>query len=74
MSGGDLPVQVIWLHNGRPILNDDDLISIGKLGHRLFALNIDSLLGEHSGNYTCLAKNSAGTAEHTAVLVVNGLN
>lgn len=73
VSGGDLPLQVSWLHNGYPISDNDDLISMGRLGHRLFALNIDSLQGEHSGNYTCLAKNVAGTAEHTAVLIVNGL-
>lgn len=26
----------------------------------------------HAGNYTCTAKNIAGSANHTATLIVNG--
>lgn len=35
-------------------------------------LTIDSVTDEHSGNYTCVAQNKAGTARYSADLNVNG--
>lgn len=33
---------------------------------------IDAIEAKHTGNYTCMAVNAAGKAEHSAILVVNG--
>jgi hypothetical protein len=35
-------------------------------------LTIESVRSYHSGNYTCMAANSAGNASFTAHLAVNG--
>lgn len=47
-------------------------VSLSKLGKRINVLSIESVSGQHAGNYTCLAKNTAGMASHSATLVVNG--
>lgn len=69
---GDLPMNVTWLLNGYPIESDLG-ITLGSMGKRTHILNIDSATENHAGNYTCFAQNVAGTAEHTATLVINGL-
>lgn len=43
-----------------------------KFGAKSSILMIESVTSEHSGNYTCTARNSAGVANYTAELVVNG--
>lgn len=37
------------------------------------ALSIDSVTGNHAGNYTCQVSNEAGTEFHIAELIVNGI-
>lgn len=69
---GDLPINVEWLLNDRPVLDLPD-ISIVKLGKRVTALTIDSVAGHHRGNYSCRAINRAGTVEQSAILFINGL-
>lgn len=44
------------------------------MGPRSSVLTIESISGEHAGNFTCVAKNQAGTATHFSTLIVNGLN
>lgn len=67
---GDLPIDIKWKLNDRDI--DEAFITTAKLGKRLTILNIDSVNGYHAGNYTCLASNQAGNAQHSSTLIVNG--
>lgn len=67
---GDPPLNISWSLNGVPISNSDG-ITIMKL-KRFSTLNIDSVQDIHSGQYTCTARNSAGFANHSATLNVNG--
>lgn len=70
---GDLPIVFDWLHNDKPI----DMffgISVSKLGKRTSAMTIDSISGQHAGNYTCKATNGAASEKYSAHLIVNGIN
>ena len=65
--------------NGRPIVVSTDPgdpyhrdIVIRRSGKRASTLTIDSVAARHAGVYSCSASNSAGSAEHAAVLSVNG--
>lgn len=71
MIAGDLPIDIMWLLNGQPLI--DDSVSVGKLNKRLGYLNIESVNGHHAGNYTCVASNQAGVAEQMDRLIVNGI-
>lgn len=71
ISGGDLPVDVQWRLNGSPLESYLE-IQTAKSGKRINNLVIDLVSAKHAGNYTCLASNAAGVAEHTSELVVNG--
>lgn len=71
VKDGDLPLRIIWLHNGIPIKNFPD-ISTAPVGKRGSVLSIESVQYEHAGNYSCRADNVAGEAEFTAELQVNG--
>lgn len=43
-----------------------------KAGKRNQVLDIESVGAEHSGNFTCIAKNKAGSVSYTTDLHVNG--
>lgn len=68
---GDFPLDIAWLLNGETITMDS--VSKAKLSKRLSYLNIDSVSGEHAGNYSCVASNLAGAVEQMARLIVNGI-
>ncbi|XP_017867823.1 PREDICTED: Down syndrome cell adhesion molecule-like protein Dscam2 isoform X28 [Drosophila arizonae] len=70
ISGGDLPVSVIWTLNRHPLLPELEIFT-EKRGQRINNLMIDAIEAKHAGNYTCIASNSAGRAEHSAELIVN---
>lgn len=71
---GDLPVKIIWFHNNKSLdLNGYNLgISVNLNGKKASMLTIDSVNEEHSGNYSCVAVNSAGMDRYSAMLNVNG--
>lgn len=71
VSGGDLPINFIWLLNRVPIEPNQEILT-EKRGKRISALTIDSLKASHRGNYTCLVTNDAGETEYTSELKVNG--
>lgn len=71
VSGGDLPINFIWLLNRVPIEPHQEILT-EKRGKRISALTIESLKANHRGNITCLAENPAGTVEYTSELMVNG--
>lgn len=70
ISAGDLPIEVAWLRDGRPIANYLNVeVQTGEF-HSL--LIFKKLRGEHSGVYTCTARNLAATASRAAALLVQG--
>lgn len=71
IAKGDDPVQISWKFNNDDIKPSLD-VTIAKMGKRTSFLSISSVMDVHSGNYTCIAKNNAGTSSHTAILYVKG--
>lgn len=71
ISGGDLPINVMWTLNRAPIEPSMGILT-EKRGKRIYVLMIESVRAQHAGNYTCLAENAAGITEHMSQLVVNG--
>lgn len=67
-----MPVVFSWHLNGKPV-EEVEGVTIGSFGKKISVLAIDSVAEHHAGNYTCLAKNSAGTTSHTAELIVKGI-
>ncbi|XP_022248096.1 Down syndrome cell adhesion molecule-like protein Dscam2, partial [Limulus polyphemus] len=67
---GDSPVQFTWLKDGHRI---EDYLNIQVLSVAEFSstLIFKSLRPEHHGNYTCIARNSAGSDSHTATMVIH---
>lgn len=83
ITHGDLPISIYWTFNGIPLnqktsnigggsrdKNNDIIIS--NMGSRSSVLTIDSVKGQHAGNYTCYGKNAAGLSDHSVRLIVNG--
>ena len=71
VSEGDLPIKFRWSFHGKE-LSSQMGISTVRLNSRMSLLSIDSIAAGHAGDYTCTAQNSAGLANHTAVLLVQG--
>lgn len=70
-SEGDLPMDINWAFHGQQYSSMMG-ITTTKVGARSNMLQIESVAAAHSGSYTCTARNSAGTRNYTAVLVVFG--
>jgi hypothetical protein len=49
-------------------------VSITEIGNYESVLRIDDLRPEHNANYTCVAENYAGKAQHSLTLRVKGRN
>ena len=67
---GDEPMTISWTFHGES--GADPNILTTPIGTRGSMLVISSVGKDHNGNYTCTAKNEAGTASDMAVLKVNG--
>ena len=72
VSEGDLPVNFRWAFHGQELSSQMGISTI-RLNARVSLLSIDSIAAGHAGNYTCTAQNSAGSTNHTATLLVQGL-
>lgn len=72
VSHGDLPFNITWWFNGRLIL-PSATATVARVTQRVSVLTIERVMAAHSGNYTCAAANLAGRAEHTSLLLVNGV-
>lgn len=74
ISKGDQPLNISWYFNGQLLSRSNDLgIVIVNINKKTSILNIDSVNGVHRGTYHCVAANWAGSANHSAVLNVNGI-
>lgn len=71
VSKGDKPLKITWNFHGEE-LSSHMGITTTKIGDRSSVLTITSVMAAHSGNYTCMAQNAAGTASYTAMVHVNG--
>lgn len=72
VSKGDLPMKITWYLNDHEIHNDYEAIQLTRVAAKLSTLRIDSLNGNHRGNYTCKVENKAGSAKFSAELKING--
>jgi hypothetical protein len=68
---GDNPVLISWRFNGFPLINSDH-VEIAAMGKKTSILTIDPVMGDHRGNYSCVAANPAGQMAVHALLHVNG--
>lgn len=71
MAKGDKPIKISWNYPGKDS-NFQAGITITPVGDKTSLLTISSVMGEHNGNYTCIATNPAGSISHTAEIHVNG--
>lgn len=69
---GDLPLDIVWMFNGKPLDPDRDDVIVSKSGKRSLQLSIESVKARHAGEYTCVVSNVAGATQRSAVLNVNG--
>lgn len=71
VSRGDAPISLRWLKDGEPF----PLVlaaNITLLDQYSSLLSILSLTASHTGDYTCVASNSASETRYTANLQVKG--
>lgn len=69
---GDFPVKIIWLHNNKTVDQNHGIL-ISRTGKKVSTLTIESVDAFHSGIYTCIAKNKAGSTSFSTELLVNGI-
>ncbi|VVC30731.1 Immunoglobulin subtype,Immunoglobulin-like domain,Immunoglobulin-like fold,Immunoglobulin subtype [Cinara cedri] len=69
---GDKPLRISWNFYGEN-LSSNMGVSTMTVGDSMNVLIIPSVVPSNRGNYTCLAKNSAGNDSYTAQLIVNVL-
>ena len=70
---GDRPLSITWSLKG-DIINSDPTLTTTMIGQQTSFLMISSVDYQHSGTYTCRAKNPAGVTTHSAELKVNGIS
>lgn len=71
VSKGDFPIKIEWSLSGRSINSVEGIVT-SSTNKRVSQLTIESAQAHHSGEYLCLAENSAGVARQSAYLNVNG--
>ena len=71
VSAGDEPMTITWSFHGINISSDSGIVT-QNFGSRASLLMIQSVTHGHRGEYSCRAKNTAGTAISTVELRVNG--
>ncbi|KAH8379056.1 hypothetical protein KR009_002841 [Drosophila setifemur] len=67
---GDLPLSMNWRKDGRPI-DPTQHMSVKQVDQYNSILVIENLGSDHTGNYSCVVKNSAAEVENSQALLVN---
>jgi hypothetical protein len=68
---GDEPLTITWSLQGEDLGSGPEIIT-SQIGTRSSLLMISSISHRHTGRYTCIASNAAGSSSHSAELKVNG--
>lgn len=68
---GDFPLKIFWTLNGKAVSDFHGISLINS--KRNSQLNIENVYFDHAGEFTCTAKNKAGTSSYSAQLNVNGI-
>ncbi|XP_030749790.1 Down syndrome cell adhesion molecule-like protein Dscam2 isoform X2 [Sitophilus oryzae] len=69
---GDLPIHFRWERNGEAVVNNAALGTvIRRIDEFSSSLIIDQVSSKHTGNYTCIASNVAGSEKYIVPLTVN---
>lgn len=72
VSKGDLPLNIKWHFHGFENSTSHLDIMTNKMTSRTSFLSISGATAGHSGNYTCVATNRAGSTNHSTALNVHG--
>ncbi|XP_037907262.1 Down syndrome cell adhesion molecule-like protein Dscam2 isoform X9 [Hermetia illucens] len=67
---GDLPLTITWLKDDRRI-DPSQHMSVKQVDQYNSILVIENLGSDHTGNYSCVVRNSAAQVENTQALLVN---
>lgn len=73
VTKGDLPMEIVWMFEGKPIGSDRTDTVVSNTGKRVKQLAIEAVVAKHAGEYTCVASNTAGSTSRSAILNVNGI-
>lgn len=76
VNKGDLPIDLGWwmmdeFGNERHLITNDGIV-ISRNNPRTSVLTIESVKPRHRANFKCVATNSAGSAEFSKQLAING--
>ena len=72
LSAGTKPISFEWLKNGQS-LNDNNDPSVTIRNEDMYSvLELKALTVNDVGNYTCIATNSQGSDQFTALLLMRG--
>ncbi|KAH8025847.1 hypothetical protein HPB51_012879 [Rhipicephalus microplus] len=69
---GDSPVRIRWLRDGAPLAPDGRDVKVESSNEFSSTLFIKEVGFNHRGEYTCVASNSAASANYSSNMVVNG--
>jgi hypothetical protein len=72
VSKGDRPLRIEWQFHGHDLSSHAVGTRTAMFGDKANILSINSVGPGHRGAYTCTASNTAGVANFTAELEVNG--
>lgn len=72
LTKGDIPIDIKWSINNRPVINNENGLTVVKMSARLSSLSIESISSKHRGVFKCIATNAAGSSEYSTELMVNG--
>jgi Down syndrome cell adhesion protein 1 len=73
LAKGSAPVRFDWLFDDQPIVLQDGITSESMSTHSNL-LQFEAIKADHSGNYSCLAKNDIGQDSTSAFVEVKGSN
>ena len=71
MVEGDEPLSITWSLQAEDLNSGPEIIT-SQIGSRSSLLMISSITHRHTGKYTCIASNAAGSTSHSSELKVNG--